>query len=506
MADDSPLSEPPSPGERRFFWPRRLTAGLLPGGLSARLLVFTALFVILANLLILPPTLAAYEDQWLLDRVRAAEIATFVVEAAPEGKVTQGLSQQILDSAEVVSVAIKADGVQRLVLAAPRMQSPPYLIDLRRNDFFSGLATTSQTLFGGGGMVRVRAAPRYRPGEFVEIVAPDAPLRKALTAYLAQLAAIALFTSVVAGVLVYLTLNFFLVRPMQRITRAMERFRADPDDEAARIDPSGRRDEIGRAEAELARMQADLRTALASRARLAALGEAVAKINHEMRNMLTSAQIASERLAQSGDPKVAQALPRLERALDRAVTLATNVLTYGRSEEPAADIRPTPLRAALEAAAEDARLSDDGVRLQADVGAEVQVLADPEQLHRMLVNLMRNSREAVAGEASRGGVGVVRASFLTDHQMSVIRLADNGPGLPERAQSNLFQPFAGSARRGGTGLGLAIARELAQAHGGDVVLVETSSRGAVFDVRLPGLADPLPPKGGGRRRKVAKAP
>src|SRR5579863_2248248 len=170
-----------------------------------------------------------------------------------------------------------------------------------------------------------------------------------------------------AGGLVYLFLNFFLVRPMQRITRAMERFRADPEDPAARLAPSGRADEIGRAEVELGRMQADLRAALASRARMAALGEAVAKINHEMRNMLTSAQLASERLAASGDPVARTQLPRLERALDRAVTLASNVLEYGRSEEPEPSIRPVPLRAALEAAAEDARLLPGGVELVADV-------------------------------------------------------------------------------------------------------------------------------------------
>ena len=238
-------------------------------------------------------------------------------------------------------------------------------------------------------------------------------------------------------------------------------------------------------------MQADLRAALASRARLAALGEAVAKINHEMRNMLTSAQIASERLAASGDPTVARVLPRLERALDRAVTLATNVLAFGRSEEPGPLARPTPLRAALEAAGEDARLSPGGVRLEATVGEDVQVTADPDQLHRILVNLMRNSRESIEGDAQRNGVGRVIASLIAEDGANVIRLADDGPGLPERARANLFQPFAGAARRGGTGLGLAIARELAQAHGGDLVLAETGPQGSVFDIRLPNAATPL---------------
>src|SRR5439155_12183337 len=96
-----------------------------------------------------------------------------------------------------------------------------------------------------------------------------------------------------------------------------------------------RRDEVGRAETEHERMQADLAAALNSRARPAALGEAVAKINHHLKNMLTSAQIASERLAALKDPKVTQALPRLERALDRAVKLASGVLAYGKTQEDA---------------------------------------------------------------------------------------------------------------------------------------------------------------------------
>jgi signal transduction histidine kinase len=252
-------------------------------------------------------------------------------------------------------------------------------------------------------------------------------------------------------------------------------------------------------------MQGDLRTALNSRARLAALGEAVAKINHDLRNMLTSAQIASERLAQSGDPKVAQALPRLERALDRAITLASNVLTFGRSEEPAPETRPTPLKAALEAAAEDARLSQAGVGLEAEVDEEAQVLADPEQLHRILVNLMRNAREAIDGVESRGGKGVLRASLTQVEGQSLIQLADDGPGLPERARANIFQPFAGSARRGGTGLGLTIARELAQGHGGDLVLLTTGPTGTVFEVRLPGAPEPLPKGHGGRSRQAESA-
>jgi signal transduction histidine kinase len=476
MADAAP-PEPVSPGERRFFW---------PGGLSARLLLLTVAIVVLANLLILPPYLAAFEERWLLDRVRAAEVASLVEETAPGGVVTQHVSERLLASAGVVSVALQVEGERRLLLRAPRLKRTPYLVDLRRETPLSWLAPFETLVGGGDRMVRVMAKPRFRAGEFVEIVTPDGPLKKDILSQLGRLVGIAVFTSIMAGAVVYFALNLFLVRPMQRITRSMERFRADPEDPQAGIPPSGRHDEIGRAEAELKRMQADLRAALSSRARLAALGEAVAKINHDLRNMLTSAQVASERMAQSGDPKVAQALPRLERALGRAIALASNVLTFGNSDEPAPDKRPLLLRPALEAAAEDAGLTPAGVALQTDIDPGALVDADAEQLHRILVNLLRNAREAIDGAEGRGGVGVISASLRQEAAASIVRLADDGPGLPERAKANLFQAFAGSTRRGGAGLGLAIARELTHGHGGELSLVETGPAGTVFELRLPG--------------------
>ena len=476
----------PAPSTERA---RRAYGGFpWPGGLSGRLLLLTVLIVVLANLLILPPNLAAFEEQRLLDRLRAAEAATLVTQTAPNGVVTPQISQKLLASAEVVQVSMGVNNERHLILQMPRVQRTPYLVDLRQNNPLSWISPF-ETLFGGAGrMVRVIAKPRFLPGDFVEIVAPDAPLKKELLAQLERLLGIALFTSVMAGAVVYFSLNYLLVRPMQRITRAMEHFRADPDDAGARVKPSGRRDEIGRAERELDRMQTDLRVALSARARLAALGEAVAKINHDLRNMLTSAQIASERMALSGDPKVAQALPRLERALGRAITLASNVLTFGNSDEPAPDKHPVLLRPALETAAEDAGLTAGGVALQTDIEPDAQVDADADQLHRILVNLLRNAREAIDGVGARNGVGVISASIRQDEGASIVRLADNGPGLPERARASLFQPFAGSTRRGGAGLGLAIAHELARGHGGELTLVESGPAGTVFELKLPGSA------------------
>jgi signal transduction histidine kinase len=495
MADAPEPLTPERRFGRRFFW---------PGGLSARLLILTALFITLAGAFILPPSLAAFEERWLLDRVRAAELASLATEVAPDRVVTEQLSSQLLRTAGVETVAIQTEGMRRLVLQGPRRAQAPYLVDLRHQAFASWLTAPIQTLTGGKGRaVRVIAEPRFRKADFIEVVAPDAELRRELTGYLWRLILITVFVAGLAGLVVFLSLNLFLVRPMQRITRSMERFRADPDDPQAHLQASGRRDEIGRAEVELDRMQADLRTALNSRARLAALGEAVAKINHDLRNMLTSAQIASERLAMVKDPQVAQAMPRLERALDRAIKLATDVLTYGKTQEPAPVLSSVSLAAALEAAAEEARLGKPGgVALIDEVDPATQIQADPDQLHRILVNLLRNARQAIEQqEATKPGE--VRATFQQDTGMAVLRLTDSGPGVSERAQERLFQPFAGSSRPGGAGLGLAIARELAVGHGGDLLLGATGPSGTTFELRFPDLVPSLKKP---RRKAAPKVP
>ncbi len=460
-----------------------------PTGLSARLLLLTAAFVMSAALLIIGPSLAAFEEGWLNERVRLAEVASLAVEASPAGSVSDTLTGRLLNGTGAITVSVQANGIRRLLLAAPRTIRTPELVDLRTRDPLSRFLSPFRTLSPGAGRtLRVIARPRFRGGDFVEIVVFEAPLKRELAGYLARLLLIALFVSALAGVLVYLSLNAFLVAPMQRITLAMERFRARPEDPAARIAASGRRDEVGRAEAELARMQEDLTAALQSKARLAALGEAVAKINHDLRNMLTSARMASDRLAGSEDPRVAQSLPRLERALDRAGRLAEGVLAYGRTEEAAPEPRLLSLWQAARDAAEDAGLSAEGVRLEVDAGADLAVTADPDQLDRILVNLFRNARQAIEGAGRTAGR--VRVTASPGAGRLRVDVADDGPGLPPRAQERLFRPFGGAASPGaagpgGAGLGLAIARDLARGHGGDLELLRSDGAGATFRLTLP---------------------
>jgi signal transduction histidine kinase len=459
-----------------------------PDGLSSRLLLLTVAFTLAVEALILAPNLAAFHERWLRDRLQAAELASVGVEALPYSAVEDDTAAELMRIGGVQAVALTEQGVRRLLLQAPNLPRAPELIDLRRENVWSRLSDPWRTLFGHPDRsLRVQAQPRYRSGDFIEIVTPAQPLKLELRAFLLNSLLVSLLISATAGALLYGGLALLVLRPLRRVTRSMERFAADPESDPET--PSDRHDEIGRVERELARMQEEVRQSLRSRARLVALGEAVAKINHDLRNMLTSAQMASERLAASPDPAVAKALPRLERALGRAAALSRNVLEYGKSEEPAPQKTRVVLTQALTLAAEDAGLDPDGVRLVKQLPPRFAVEADPDQLYRILVNLMRNARQAIESDPGRAperrGKGAITISAFAEDGVSVVRIADDGPGIPARLAQRLFEPFVSSKTSEGTGLGLTISRELAALHGGELRLVNGAEGGAVFELRLP---------------------
>ncbi len=464
-------------------WRERFHA---PDALAWRLLLLTFAFAAVVEVLIVAPSAASFHERWLLDRLQSAELASVGVEALPYSAVEDDTANQLLAIGGVQAVVVGDQGVRRLLLQAPNLPRTPDLIDLRRDRPATRLLDPWRTLVGHPDRsIRVQARPRYRSGDFIEILAPAEPLKQELRAFLLNSLLMSLLISLVAGALLYAGLALLVLQPLRRVTRSIERFAEDP---AAEGDPpSERHDEIGRVERELARMQEEVRQSLRSRARLVALGEAVAKINHDLRNMLTSAQMASERLAASPDPQVAKALPRLERALGRAAALSRNVLEYGRSEEPPPQKVRLGLAAAVVAAAEDAGLGPEGVRLVKSIPARFSVEADADQLHRILVNLMRNARQAIEGDAARvDGRGVVRVTAEHDGEGCVVRIADDGPGIPPRIADRLFEAFVSGRGSGGAGLGLTISRELASLNDGSLTLVETGPTGTMFELRLPG--------------------
>jgi signal transduction histidine kinase len=274
---------------------------------------------------------------------------------------------------------------------------------------------------------------------------------------------------------------------MARLTRAMVAFRENPEDPQRIIAPSTRRDEIGVAERELAVLQRDLYGFLQQKGRLAALGAAVAKIQHDLRNILSSAQLASDRLARLDDPVVQRLVPRLVSSLDHAVALATATLRYGRADEHPPQRRRIRLAPLIDEAGEAAVAAQAPEALFVNaVDPALEIDADPEQFYRILLNLIRNAAEALATAKAQGEI---RVGAERRGRHVLIEVSDNGPGIASAIRSRLFQPFAGSARAGGSGLGLAIARDLARAHGGDIVLVSSDASGTKLRIDIPDRAE-----------------
>jgi signal transduction histidine kinase len=271
----------------------------------------------------------------------------------------------------------------------------------------------------------------------------------------------------------------------------MVAFRAEPENPARIITTSARGDEIGTAERELAAMQAELAALLAQKNRLAALGLAVSKINHDLRNLLTSAQLFSERLASVADPHVQRFAPRLMRALERAIAFCQSTLSYGRVQEPPPERRMLALEPLIETVRETVGLdATTPVRWISAVERGLMVDADPDQLFRILLNLARNAVQALDAREVKDkdpGRDQIRITGRREGGVVVIEVSDTGPGLSPRAREHLFEAFQGSTRTGSAGLGLAIAAELVRAHGGEIRLVE-GTIGATFRIVIPDRA------------------
>jgi signal transduction histidine kinase len=470
-------------------------------GLSGKLLVLTLLFVMIAEVLIYVPSIANFRLNWLNDRLSAAYTAALVLETAPNG-VSDTAKRQILDSIGAHAVAVKM-GQQRQPLAVSD-DMPPAIhhdIDTRDMPWHRAIIEAFETLLCADNDVMRVMGPAPMGGEFVEIVLNEQPLRQAMLGFSVRILILSLIISAITAALVYLALHFLLVRPMRRMTANMVAFRADPENPARIIAASDRNDEIGTAERELAAMQLDLASLLQQKNHLAALGLAVSKINHDLRNLLSSAQLFSERLAKISDPHVQRFAPKLMRSLERAIAFCQSTLSYGRVQEPPPDRRTVALEPIVEDVRETLGLDPDTpVRWIGAVERGLMVDADPEQLFRILLNLARNALQALEGRETRDpGRDQVRITGRREGSTAVVEVSDTGPGLPERARAHLFEAFQGSTRTGSVGLGLAIVAELVRAHGGEIRLVE-GTIGATFRLTIPDRAVELNTRRGERAR------
>ena len=470
-------------------------------GLSGKLLVLTILFVMLANVLIYVPLVANFRIGWLQDHLASAYTGALVLKAAGEG-LPEGIRSEILASAGAKAVAMKM-GNQRLLLAlSGSLPMVKHEIDMRRISRLRAIMFALDTLLftKDGDLLRV-VGDAPMGGEYLEIVVDEVPLRNAMIEFSWNLLLLSLAISVITGALVYLALHYMFVRPMRRITENLVAFHGDPENPARVIVPSRRNDEIGTAEHELAAMQGDIASMLHQKSRLAALGLAVSKINHDLRNLLASAQLFSDRLASVPDPRVQAFAPKLMRSLERAIAFCQSTLSYGRAQEPPPDRRQVRLESLLDEVRETLGLNPDGPILWiAAVERGLNADVDPDQMFRVLVNLARNALQALEARTPNDPArDQIRITGRREGAVVVVEVADTGPGLPQQARAHLFEAFQGSTRAGGSGLGLAIAAELVRAHGGEIHLVE-GAIGASFRFTIPDRAIELGARRGLRGR------
>lgn len=469
--------------------------------LSGRFLMLTVIFVLLADVLIFVPSLARYRADFLLERLRQAQIAALTQLASDSG-VSPELEAELLANAGVYNVVLRRDDIRQLVLSSPVPEPVHADYDLRLSGPWELIRDALSTLFDGDSrVVRVIGSPVQEGGQLIEITMPQEPLRKAMLLYAWRLLLFSALISAVMAVLLFLAAQRLIVHPIRRVVLHMKAYAGAPEDARTVIEPSARVEELREAEEMLATMQRQLTGALKQRERLAQLGGAVAKISHDLRNILTTAQLFADRIEGSADPVVARSAPKLVGSISRAVSLCEATLTFGKAEEAPPQLTRFPLARLVDEVTEGEGLTSSEttspeaapaalVVALTDIAPNLTLRADREQLYRVISNLIRNARQAI--EAT-GQAGTIEISAGDSDSEWWIRVGDTGPGLPAKAREHLFAAFQGGVRKGGTGLGLAISSELVRGHGGRIELLHSDSEGTEFMIHLPKvpvIADP----------------
>jgi signal transduction histidine kinase len=452
-------------------------------GLSAKLLLLTILFVMLAEVLVFVPSVSNFRRQWLMERLATAQIASLAAEAAPGGQLPAMLRDELLERAQVKAIAVKRADARLLVIEMDMPAEIDASYDLRNASWAALMADALMVYVAPDDrVIRVVGEPGMGEGALIDVVMGEAPLKAAMIRYGLDILGLSILISIITAALVYLSLDALLVKPMTRLTRNIVRFSQRPEDPTRIIAPSSRRDEIGTAERELSAMQRELAETLSQKSRLAALGLAVSKISHDLRNMLSSAQLLSDRLIAVKDPTVQRLVPKLIASLDRAIRLSARTLDYGQAQETPPKRKRFPLSPLVAEIGDSLGLPRQNLDWIVAIDQSLEVDADRDQLYRVLSNLCRNAVQALESEGE--AMGEIRVAARREGSVTVIEFADSGPGVPERARAHLFEAFQSVARKGGSGLGLAIAQELVQAHGGQIALVKNED-GATFRVTIP---------------------
>jgi signal transduction histidine kinase/CheY-like chemotaxis protein len=221
--------------------------------------------------------------------------------------------------------------------------------------------------------------------------------------------------------------------------------------------------------------------------KLAALGQMVTGVAHELSNPLTSILGYAQRLflRNDADGQSDEARQIFQEA-ERAGTILRQLLMTARESRP--DRRPTSLNQIVSRtiALQNFNLAAEEVAVELDLDSSLPfVLGDAGQLQQVLMNLIGNSRQAIE---QRGKGGKIRISTHHDADQVRLEISDDGPGIPPAIASRIFDPFFTTKPAGiGTGLGLAIVLGIVREHGAQVKVTSPQGRGATFVLEFPAL-------------------
>jgi signal transduction histidine kinase len=451
--------------------------------LSGRLLILTTIFVMMAEILIFVPSIARFREEYLQNKLERAQIASLVLLA--DDMPDRALELELLENAGVFNVVLRRDDVRRLMLSAPMARPIDATYDLRQGTAPILIRDAMTRLLNPENQViRVIGTPVREAGQLIEVTMDTGSLRVAMFDYGTRILVLSAVISVFTGLLLFVAVRAILVKPIRGVVGNMQRYAIDPEDARSIITPRARVTELREAEEALRSLQTELIQALRQKERLAQLGAAVSKVSHDLRNIMTSAQLFTDRIEMSEDPQVRRMAPKLVSSIKRAVHLCESTLAFGKAEEPSPTLTLTTLDQLIGDILDSERLAvgDYDLSLSESIPPMLTLRADPEQLYRIILNLVRNARQAIIASGNPGSVNV---SAYEDQENWWVEVADTGPGLPAKAQEHLFTPFQGGVRHGGTGLGLAIAAELVRGHGGTLQLDRTGPGGTVFSIQLP---------------------
>ena len=476
-----------------------LAAPLRGFGLAARVLAVTLGFILLAMGLFYLTRLVAFREMWLHNKIAAAQTAVEAFSADGPTPPPADLSRRILNSVGVKSIAIVTPaGRRELVLPgfSPDVAEPIAADD---SSYFEGIEATFHALFATPGRI-VKVGSTALPDQTaIEVTFDETPLIEGLWRVSHNFLNISLTIAAVVTCVLWAALWSMVLRPVRRLTSNIIAFGESPQDASRVIAASGRRNEIGRAETALAVMQRSLAHELAQGKRLAELGMAVARINHDLRNMLSAAQLISDRLTTIPDPLAQRLAPRLVATLDRAIQFCQSTLTYGAGRELPPSRRRFDLSELVRQAVESAQVeSGEAIDYDIDIPPRFDLYADPDHILRVLENLSRNAAQALMAKGAEDGrPKAIRFAAIRTDGLALIEISDTGPGFPADQAERIFEPFHKSTSQAGAGLGLAIAADLVTRNGGAITLAPAKADdfycGARFLIKLP------TPEGAARR-------